>query len=167
MGETKMDVLDIVVTNNSIKRDAEQQRKEVVLHKKHVVDTIAILNGNIEFIKFAVAKYRNSEKYDYLYNLVANKYNFKMADDKAVDEYLAKNGIYRTKAFESKKMRIFTAIYAAVVAVCLILSYYIGIHAIIGGFIVLSIMSIIFACIRKNLLENRNFYKVQTEYSGE
>ena len=162
-----MEVLDIVVANNSIKRDAEQQRKEVVNHKKHIVDTIAILTNNIEYLKFAIAHYRNSEKYDYLYNIVANKYNFKMADDKAVDAFLVKHGIYRANAFNAKKMRIFTVLYTIVVVICLTLSYYIGINAIIGGFITLSIMAIIFSCIRKNLLENHNFYKIDAEYTGE
>lgn len=97
-------VIDLIQTNSMIKKDSEKVQKNVLAHSAHVESTLYLLKENIEYLKFVVSKYKNSEKYDYLYNYILNQYNFKIAESDSIDKFLRSNGIFREKTFTRIKI---------------------------------------------------------------
>lgn len=162
-----MNTIDVAIVTNEIKRESVQVRKEIAAHKKHVATTLSILNTNIEYLKLLVKPFKNSDKYDYLYNMVANKYKFKMADDKSIDDFLAKHGIYRKVAFNAKKTNIFIAVHAIIMILSLVLAYYYNTNTIFIGLAVCFVLVFIFGQLRPSFLEKHCFSKISPDYTGK
>lgn len=157
-------VIDLIQTNSLLKKNSEKVQKNVVLHSKHVEATLYLLQGNIEYLKFVVSKYKNSEKYDYLYNYILNQYNFKMAESESIDKFLRSNGIFRKKSFARIKIGLILSL--LIVSSLPFIWSVSEIVGLIAFFICLTVN--ILACMIKSetFMEQVQFSKIDKSFKG-